>query len=395
MNKKKFLIIGLVILGVVGVGFGGYFVYTKFIREQESPAGVSTGVVLSIPNSITENKFGFLSGAPEEGRRIKEYGGKWARPHPGPFLWDAMQKSKDSEISFNKTDKLVKDFQKEEVGLLITLWPFADWDQKQRDNASDYQVSDNDEFLPKGGLFGERMDYLPRYRGNPVDWTAYEKWIKAVVERYDGDGQNDMPGLKMPIKYWEVMNEPDLTPPEEFGEDARLQFYTQDGKAYGELLIKTSKYIKDEDPDAQVLIAGAAGGNDRFLSFYKDVFSNTEAVKAFDIGNVHCISNDNYESFNVEPYKAFLESFAIDKPIWVTEAEAVVSDDPDINATQTLYSTRKALELGAKRIFFTRQKFIDRGDKPPPAPEDKPVDITPEISGKDAKKAYNIITSQD
>lgn len=35
----------------------------------------------------------------------------------------------------------------------------------------------------------------------------YRAWIKALVERYDGDGQEDMPGLKHPLLYYQVGNE--------------------------------------------------------------------------------------------------------------------------------------------------------------------------------------------
>ncbi len=394
MSVKKILVICLVLVGIVGIGLSGYFAYSMLFKKQESPPGVSTGIVLSIPAEIEESRFGFLSGSPEEAHQIIDYGGMWGRPHPGPFLWDAMQESNSSEISFTKTDEIVKGYQEQDIGLLITLWPFADWDQKQRDNAEEYAVSDDDEFLPRDDPFGP-PDYLPKYRANPVDWAAYEEWVTAIVERYDGDGQNDMPGLKIPVKYWEVMNEPDLSLPDEFAGETGLKFYTQDGKSYAELLIKTSEYIKKADSGAQVLIAGAAGGDDRFLEFYRPVFENNDAVGAFDIANVHCISNDDYESFNVEPYKIFLESFGIDKPIWVTEAEAMVSTDSDINATQTLFSTRKALELGVKRIFYTRGKFIDQEGGKALDPKEGPVEITPEISGADPAEAYRIITGQE
>ena len=395
MKKRKALSMALLlILGVILLTVCGLLGCSKSTKKKEtSPKGVSTGKTVSIPTRILDNKFGFLSGGPGEPERIKEFGGLWGRPHPGPFLWDSMQKVKNGDISYSKTDRLVKEYQEEGIGLLVTLWPFADWDQKQKSNASDYKVSENDEFLPRGpgGMFQD-MDYLPRYRGNPFDWKAYRKWVKAIVERYDGDGKNDMPGLKIPIKYWEVMNEPDLTAPEGAEDEGRLDFYTEDAEDYGELLIKTSEAIKEADSEAKILIAGAAGGNDRFLHFYRQVFADEKTILAFDIANVHCISNDEYESFNVEPYLKMLQDLGIDKPVWVTEAEAMISDDQDINATQTMRSSKKALELGAERIFFTSQKF--EGGGKPPVPEHESLDIEPEIDGSDPEEVYKTITSQ-
>jgi hypothetical protein len=304
-----------------------------------------------------------------------------------------MQEAENEDISYGKTDRLVKEYQEDGIGLLVTLWPFADWDQKRKSNASDYMVSENDEFLPRdSGDMSEDMDYLPRYRGNPFDWEVYRKWIKAIVERYDGDGKNDMPGLKIPIKYWEVMNEPDLAVPEGAEDEGRLDFYTEDPEDYGELLIKTSEAIKEADSEAKVLIAGAAGGNDRFLDFYRKVFADENAISAFDIANIHCISNDQYESFNVEPYQKMLQELGINKPVWVTEAEAMVSDDWDINATQTTRSSKKALELGAEKIFFTSHEFEGRGK--PPMPEGESQDIEPEIDGSDPEEVFKTITGQ-
>ncbi len=383
---KKFFVV-LIIVIILG---SLIFVAWKFWFKKES---ISTGKVLSIPQEILKNKFGFLSGAPDDVKMIKGSGALWARPHVGPFLWDAMQSKKTEEIFFNKTDWAVKRYQKGKIGILATLWPFADWDQKMRTDYSECEVSSLDEFLPEPRL-EKKGDYLPKYRCNPHDWPAYKKWVMAVVERYDGDGKLDMPGLEIPIKYWEVMNEPDLVGPEDF-EESRLEFYREDPQAYAKLLIQTYQAIKEADPEAFVLIAGAAGGGGWSLDFYREVFKNSDTQDAFDIANVHCISNDDYQSFNVEPYQEMLEEFGIEKPIWVTEAEAVVSDNPDLNATQTLKSTKKALELGAKRIFFTRYDFELRmmGDKEF-FPPDHRLDIKPEIEGDNPEKAYRIITSQ-
>ena len=115
------------------------------------------------------------------------------------------KKTKDNQINFKDTDKVVKGYQEQGVAVLATVWPFANWDQKNRSNASDCKVDDTDQFLPFYGYKGGGH-YLPEYRCNPNDWQAYEIWLKALIERYDGDGYNDMPGLKYPIKYWEVMN---------------------------------------------------------------------------------------------------------------------------------------------------------------------------------------------
>ena len=38
----------------------------------------------------------------------------------------------------------------------------------------------------------------------------YKIFLIKLVDRYDGDGKNDMPGLTKPIKHWQIMNEPEF-----------------------------------------------------------------------------------------------------------------------------------------------------------------------------------------
>ena len=291
---------------------------------------------------VDKGKFGFLTGplnAKEIGM-MKEAGVGWARPHPGPFVWDQMQVDAESKIDFSETDRLVQNAQEAELDLLITLWPFAEWDQLNRPDAQNYQVSPNDEFIRE----------LPLHRGNPVDWEAYEKWLTAVVERYDGDGKNDMEGLESPIRYWEISNEPDLGRAFE----SNLTFFTGTPEDYAELLKKSYETIKAADPEAQVLIAGAAGGQQEFLDFWQRVIAVDGVRDAFDIGNVHCISGGHTEDFNVSPYKSMMEAAGVTKPIWVTEAENVQRGaDFATNASLLEQSVAGAFSAGAEKIFFT------------------------------------------
>ncbi|MCL5410282.1 MAG: glycosyl hydrolase [Patescibacteria group bacterium] len=361
-SKKWLWIVIVLILAVVGLVY--YFlIFSKQDNNKNSDTSKTTnGQPVTIPEKVLNNKFGFLGGgAEDDGSTISESGAAWVRPHPGAFLWDAMQKGGSEEINFENTDTEISNYQKNNLGILATLWPFADWDQKNLANAADCRVSSNDEFLPKNDKKG-RGAYLPQYRCNPSDWTAYGEWVKAVVERYDGDGNGDIQGLKMPVKYWEVMNEPDLQYQSNLpaGETDRLTFYKQGPAEYAKLLIETSKAIRSADPEAKILIAGAAGADSRMLSFYQEVFKNVEVSSAFDIGNVHCISNDRETSdFNVVAYKNILEKSGITKPIWVTEAEAMYGTTGEANYLSTKKSTEGAIAAGAVRIFFTRYTFDD------------------------------------
>ena len=73
----------------------------------------------------------------------------------------------------------------------------------------------------------------------PKDVAKYQRWVRAVVERYDGDGVDDMPGLTAPIKFWQVDNEP-----------------PRRREGYADLVRITSQAVKEADPTAKVLIGG-------------------------------------------------------------------------------------------------------------------------------------------
>ncbi len=270
---------------------------------------------------------------------LKEVGIGWVRPHPGPFIWNSMQRGSRDEVDFTRTDSVVREAQSYGFNLLVTLWPFAEWDQLSRSDAANYMVSANDVFARE----------LPLYRGNPVDWNAYDKWLSSVVERYDGDGVDDMEGLKFPVRYWEVLNEPDIGPAP--GSD--LTFYKGGAEGYAELLQESYDSIKAADIDAQVLIAGAAGSHPEFLGFWRRFLSIPGIGDSFDISNVHCISSGNTEDFNVSPYKNELENAGISKPIWVTEAENIQGSEREANAQRLDASVAGAFQSGAQKIFFT------------------------------------------
>jgi len=364
-KKRLAWLWALIILLVLVGGAYGFMKYSGQKEDTDNSEKIteSAGPV-SIPQKVLDHKFGWLGGGgDDDGSAISEYGGAWVRPHPGAFLWDAMQESYDGKIDFSSTDKEIKNFQSNNLGILVTIWPFADWDQEKLANATECKVDNNDEFLSSNDKKG-RGDYLPLYRCNPNNWQVYQEWVTKIVERYDGDGIDDMPGLTMPVKYWEVMNEPDLqynqVAPQ--GESVSLNFYKMGPLDYGELLKYSSKSIKKADSEAQVLIAGAAGG-DKFLDFYNTLLSSMpDIVDYFDIGNIHCISNDqNSHDFNVSEYKKLLTDYQINKPIWVTEAEAFYRDNTtaEENFISTNNSVAGAIKAGAERIFFTRYEFDD------------------------------------
>lgn len=390
-NKMKKIIITfpIIIISVFMLAGCGEKKDLKNIQEPIANKNYqSSSSSVSIPQKVLSNKFGFLGGPEKENPFIGDSGAGWVRPHPGPFLWDAMQKNKSSKIDFSLTDTAVKNQQGQNYGTLATIWPFAEWDQKSHSGFENCSVSSQDEFLSVNDKKG-REEYLPLHRCNPTSWEDYKKWVSALIERYDGDGTDDMPGLKIPVKYWEVMNEPDLSFGNNTPDKDRLNFYKEGPIEYAKLLAQTSEAIRSADKDAKILIAGSAGADERFLNFYRQVLPISGVNEAFDIANIHCISNDDETGdFNVGIYKQMLTTLKISKPIWVTEAESFNGKTAQENYELTKKSTQGAISAGAEKIFYTRYNFDDfRKDM-------SQKNVESESSIKDSQEKYQDIMSQ-
>ncbi len=357
---KKIFTITVLIAGLtVFYGCGGK---KETSSQTKTGAGNKNNSNGKIP---VDGKFGFLRDAFNmDLEKIEETGATWFRPNFGYFVWGVMQKTENAPLDFSGTDEVVSQAQKRSLNISITIFPFADWDQKT--NGDKCKVSANDEMLPRSkGDF--TTPGLPYYRCNPNDWPAYEKWLTALVERYDGDGKDDMKGLLFPVLHYEIGNEPDLTkdPKSEGG----MVFYLGTPENYAELLQKSYPAIKSASNDAQVLIAAPAGMQSEFVKYWEKVLATPKITDSFDIANIHCLSGPNQDKndpaalsagdMNVTAYKNLLANYKITKPIWVTEAENVQGNNVKENVNRLKSSVIKALQNGAEKIFFTGASFAN------------------------------------
>lgn len=299
---------------------------------------------LTIPPSIENNPFGFVLGAPEEAETVALTGAGWERPHPGPFVWGFVEEEKD-KFDFEETDKWVKEAQKNNVAILATIWPYADWDQKTC-RAKECEVSEEDQFYPRTKMgFTEG---LPVSRCALCSMDNYKSFLSKLVERYDGDGVEDMPDLEIPIKYYEILNEPELKEP-------FLTFYKGTQEDYVEILKESYETIKSTCPDCFVVQGGAAGIRPDMLNYWRKIFE-LRGANFFDIANIHYINSGDLNTLNTKDFKKLLQENNINKPLWVTEAEYS-------SETEVEQSADGALNAGASKIFFTR---FDIGKLGPP-----------------------------
>ena len=239
-----------------------------------------------------ESRFGDLTEMRDDRMRGKD--NQWVRPHPGPFVWNNIEKEKGI-FSWDKADEYVIYAQNHNQNTIATIWPYSNREQKSCKRK-------------KGrSPFGKRF---AKYLSKPCSMESYEIFLLALVDRYDGDGINDMPNLTKPIIHWEIMNEPEFR-----------MFFKGTEDEFVEIFNFSSKLIKSKQENAVILMAGAAGMFPESKKFWKSALPKIK--DHFDIANMHHITPPDGKcdkDFWVGEFSQLLQSLNIDKPIWVTEA---------------------------------------------------------------------------
>jgi hypothetical protein len=172
----------------------------------------------------------------------------------------------------------------------------------------------------------------------PKDLDGYAAWVESVVERYDGDTLDDMPGLVRPVLAWEVDNEPDqhhlVAPRRGEGDPRGADGLADEGHdeaetspsapfetpaEYAQVLVATSAAIRRADPEARVLLGGmyrpAMPAGRAYLA---DVLAAPGARAAIDALSLHCyFSNDDLGA--VQRTMRTARALAPELPVWITE----------------------------------------------------------------------------
>ena len=239
-----------------------------------------------------ESRFGDLTEMRDDRMRGKD--NQWVRPHPGPFVWNNIEKEKGI-FSWDEADSYITYAQEHNQTTIATIWPYSNWEQKSCKRK-------------KGrSPFGKRFT---KYLSKPCSMDNYKTFLLTLVDRYDGDGVNDMPGLTKPIIYWEIMNEPEFR-----------MFFKGTEDEFVEIFNFSSKLIKAKQKEAVIIMAGAAGMFTESKKFWKSALPKIK--DHFDIANMHHITPPDGKcdkDFWVGEFSELLQSLNIDKPIWVTEA---------------------------------------------------------------------------
>jgi hypothetical protein len=264
-----------------------------------------------------------------------ELGVGLGRPHRTrghAFAWSIVQKGgPDVPFDWTLPDYVVAESQAKGVDLMVTIYPFAE--QVRLDEAPN-------------GLVPLVM---------PADEEGWRVFVRAMAERYDGDGTDDMPGLLRPVRYWEIGNEHNCAAGDEL--------------CYGWLLdlVRTShEEIHAAQADAVVIPAGAAptlpGGS---------LETDTTAMYRWFVDNGGLAYTDAFSfhmaTGNTDPtLDAYVGHWrgivGEDVPMWLGEVASrslydgviVHRDDPQAEADWLVDQFRGAEELGLEKAFWCR-----------------------------------------
>lgn len=103
-------------------------------------------------------------------------------------VWNMIETERG--LDFTKLDFAVRTLQENGLDIVITFMP----------NSKKWGATD---------LFAKRKSTAePTVHADyPAKYDLYKETITAIVERYDGDRRDDMPGLGYPIDYYQLVNE--------------------------------------------------------------------------------------------------------------------------------------------------------------------------------------------
>ncbi len=144
----------------------------------------------------------------------------------GP-LWTKLET--DQGLDFSKLDLIVRGLQQSGIDLVLTL------------DANSPRWGAPHLFAQKGGGAEPTT-----HSDTPADQRLYEKTLRAIAERYDNDGNNDMPGLTYSVDYYQIVNE-------------WVWQWEGSEKDYLRHLKASRRVIKSAHPGAKIILGGLTG----------------------------------------------------------------------------------------------------------------------------------------
>ncbi len=276
------------------------------------------------------------------------------------LIWDKIE-SKKGNYDFTQIDNSIRKTQSANIQLIVaTIRDINRWGGNKKAQKG-YKL---------GNLYSAKS-------GFPSDIRAWKRFIQTVVERYDGDGVDDMPGLIYPVKYWQIEGE-------------WMWQWKDKASNYIRFLDITYKEIKRADPSA-VVISGAitgsmafavgegfdprgyfekgngAGGSQKvsrsallaskeyWSAYKKEQLLLSYGKNSFDVLDVHLYSRDAYSIAPVmDMLRVAMTGFGYLKPVWSLEnGGPFYGYSENIHAREVVKRYVLSLYSGIEKVFWS------------------------------------------
>ncbi|MSP13104.1 MAG: hypothetical protein EXR62_09115 [Chloroflexi bacterium] len=225
----------------------------------------------------------------------------------------------------------------------------------------------------------------------------FARFVAALAQRYDGDGVADMPGLRWPVRYLELWNEPDNTDLAAvslggcWGDDVNLNGKA-DSLEYADMLRQVYPAVKAISPQTQIMPGGLSldvfetgsvigypsYSGPKFSADFLPALLRTGAGNYFDVVSFH--HYDGYRIYWDQVYGArpeaqnlmakargvrqILAGYGYVKPLASTEVGLQVSSSsPELQASHLVQEMVQAYAAGL--IFATWFNMRDQPDDLP------------------------------
>ena len=312
---KKFIKIGLIFLAVVFVI--GVFLNRK--NKDSSPADNSNPKndkptsenIKDVKTNLQENQassiiIGIEYGFEDIANLFSGLGIPAVKLLPEKFDWAKMQPDVSKPINWALSDGLIREYQKAGFKEII---------MGLRTQSHD---SDN------GATYGKKRPIpKPEYK------DLYVLWVKGVVERYDKDGKDDMPGLLYPIRYYEIEVEFSSYTPESVDDylDKLRIAYKAAHDAYANVIVAHSAFLPmttfDNNPGEkgyeQAFAQMRIPDKSHNLTDMRKVLDHPEL---FDRVNFHALEDPIMIERTVKWLNFEMDKRGYKKPIIISDTEA-------------------------------------------------------------------------
>jgi len=234
------------------------------VSNEDSPFGIMAAFDMSTLSTINASDKVRWAGT-----HFKNLGAKWSRAAGEKIFWGIIEPELEKGYNWSISDEVLKKvYQNAGSGFNMIVIVSS---SRAKGTSSDIPSADE---------------------------KYFKNFVKALVERYDGDGVNDYDPI-IKVKYWQADNEP--FPRHWEANGGTVEGYIR----FAELL---SSSVKEADPDAKIILGTFQLQTPKQVAQFNDVVSAMKNKNLFDYVDTHYLDSGNNYKIPVTKARNILNS---------------------------------------------------------------------------------------